>query len=509
MQLFSEKCEATLKNISLVRRSMRRALTEIRMSEELVDDLQLIVSEIAVNTIEHSKNKPTELEFRVRIRGAEVGLEIIDDGSPFDDFEDKFGIFAPELEAVKGLNTALTASGRGIELVRDFADDIVYQPGPPNHFLAWRRLSKRQPVVLIVEDEKVLAETYALGLYPTYRTIIVDTVEEALATLRLSPVDIVIADYHLTDGTGRALAETMEHDPDRLPVPVILITGDRNPEIQQEMLEIGVEAALQKPVSKQELGDHIKLALRRAERRRTSHFRHFGAAAAKLLTLTIPKRLHNFTLGHYTNVADLGSGDAMLHLTGGGRDRVILMDVMGHGLGAHSAAIALAAIARAIHAQNPARPPNVFLTDISNALFADLTLGQLISTMLVIDLMESGDVAIASAGHPTPVLVTDSGVTQIDITGPLLGFAPDVDYECKRLVLGADMRLVSFTDGLDPTSLSAGEELPEWLSSALVSVLPLDMDEAMEMLVGEVRKIIGPEPDDDWTIISLEANKDE
>ena len=504
MQLFSEKCPATLRDVSLVRRSMRRALTELRMSEELVDDLQLIISEIAVNTIEHSTQKPTEFEFRVRIRGSEVGVEIIDDASPFDNFDDKFGIFAPELQEVKGLNTALTASGRGIELVRDFADDIVYQPGPPNHFIAWRRLSKRQPSVLIVEDERILAEAYALGLYPTYRTIIVDSVEEALATLDHTTIYIVVADYHLTDGTGRVLAETMENDPDRLPVPIIMITGDNSVELRRDMLEIGVETALQKPVSKQELDDHIRLALLRSERRRTSHFRHFGAAAARLLTLKIPQQIGDFSLGHYTNVADLGSGDAMLHLTGGGRDRVVLMDVMGHGLGAHSAAIALAAIARAIHSQRRDSSPNAFLMELSNALFADLTLGQLISTMLVIDLIGNGDVEVASAGHPNPVIVRSNSVEQIDITGPLLGFAPNVDYECRKFTLQAGERLVSFTDGLDPMSLSAGEELPEWMSKALIDTLHQPLAGGMDDLLTKVRSVVGPEPDDDWTILALD-----
>lgn len=504
MQLFSEKCLATLENVSNVRRSMRRALSEVRMNDELVDDLQLIVSEIAVNTIEHSAEKPGELEFRVRIRGAEIGLEIIDDGSPFENFDDKFGVFAPELQEVKGLNTALTASGRGIELVRDFADDIVYQPGPPNHFIAWRRLSKRQPTVLIVEDESVLAETYALGLYPTYRTIIVDTIEGALATLEHTNVDIVVADYHLADGTGRILAETMETNPDSLPVPVIMITGDSNAALHREMLEIGVEVSLQKPVSKQKLEDHIKLSLRRAERRRTSHFRHFGAAAAKLLTLKVPERVGRFSLGHHTNVADLGSGDAMLHLTSTDRDRVVLMDVMGHGLGAHSAAIALAAIARAIHSQRRDVAPNLFLTELSNALFADLTFGQLISTMLVVDLKESGEIEVASAGHPNPVVVRAEGIEQVDVTGPLLGFAPNVDYDCRTFSLNEGERLVSFTDGLDPMSLSAGEELPEWMSRALIDGLQLPFTESMSALLDKVQSVVGPAPDDDWTIIALE-----
>lgn len=504
MQLFRETCAATLKDVSLMRRALRRALMEIRLAEEVVADLQVLLQEIAVNAIEHSEQKPTWLEIKVRIRGAQIGLEIIDDASPFFSFDDKYAESLPKITQIKGLNSALTACGRGIGLVRDFADSVDYQAGPPNHFIIWRELSKRQPTVLIVEDERVLAETYALGLYPTYKTIIADSVEEALASLDHVPIDLVVADYHLADGTGRTLAETMEIYPDRLPVPVILITGDRNPDVQREMLKIGVEASLQKPVSKQLLHDNIRLAIGRAERRRASHFRHFAAAASKLLTPVVPSHLRHFRLGYHSKVADLGSGDAVLHLIGDNRDRLILMDVMGHGLGAHSSAIALAAIARAIHAQNPDCAPHVFLTEISKALYADMTLGQLISTMLVIDLLEEGTIEISSAGHPPPVCVGKSGIRQIQVNGPLPGFAADADYESQSLKLSANERLVCFTDGLDPIGLSAGEEVPYWLSNAFNKAIDFSMDDAMATFVRAIQDVVGPEPDDDWTLIALE-----
>ena len=506
MQLFHEKCQPTLEAVSLLRRSLRHALTEIRLSEEVVSDLQVLLSELAVNAIEHSEKKPSQIEVKVRIRGAQVGLEIIDDASPFENFEEKFAATEPEMKEIKGLNSALTASGRGIGLVRDFADSVTYRQGPPNHFMIWRDLGKRQPTILIVEDEQVLAETYALGLYPTYKTLIADTIEEALAILDHTPIDLVVADYHLADGTGRTLAETMELYPDRLPVPVILITGDRNPDVQREMLEIGVEACLQKPVSKQELHENIRLAMGRAERRRASHFRHFAAAASKLLTPKVPSHLRDFNLGHHSKVADLGSGDAILHLSGETRDRVILMDVMGHGLGAHSGAIALAAIARALHAQNPDSPPDDFLGHMSKALFADVTLGELIATLLVVDLLDDGVVEISSAGHPPPVRVTKKSVEQIVVSGPLPGFALEADYACQSLTLAADERLICFTDGLDPIGLSAGEPLPDWLSNAFMGAASVALDEAMADCVTSVQDVVGPEPDDDWTLIALERS---
>ena len=81
-----------------------------------------------------------------------------------------------------------------------------------------------------------------------------------------------------------------------------------------------------------------------------------------------------------------------------------------------------------------------------------------------------------------------------------------MDYDCHQFSLNEGERLVSFTDGLDPKGLSAGEELPEWMSQALVDSLPSPLENGMEDLLAKVRAVIGPEPGDDWTIIALEKS---
>ncbi|MEP3671344.1 MAG: SpoIIE family protein phosphatase, partial [Hyphomicrobiales bacterium] len=83
----------------------------------------------------------------------------------------------------------------------------------------------------------------------------------------------------------------------------------------------------------------------------------------------------------------------------------------------------------------------------------------------------------------------------------------DGDYECQSLRLCAGERLVCFTDGLDPIGLSAGEKLPDWLSSAFTTAADLSMDEGMAAYVKAIQNVVGPEPEDDWTLIALEMSQ--
>ena len=122
----------------------------------------------------------------------------------------------------------------------------------------------------------------------------------------------------------------------------------------------------------------------------------------------------------------------------------------------------------------------------------------------MVDLLDQGSVEISSAGHPPPVLVSKGGSEQINCTGALPGFSLDADYESHVLSLSQSERLICFTDGLDPIGLSAGEPLPDWLANSFVSALNQPMDAAMGVYVDAVQEAVGPEPDDDWTLIAFE-----
>ena len=499
MILFSETRPATLDNMSWIRRAMRRSLGEIRLMPEAVDDIQLIVSEIGANIVRHSTDPAETLGVELVLSGSTLRLEITDDGAPFEDFETKL-----KEAGKRKTNDGDAFSGRGLYLVDEAADKIAYATGKPNRFTAWRNLANRRPTVLIVEDDETLSETYAAFLFKHFRVVQASGVESALDLAKGVSIDLIVSDFHLGDGDGSTIAETLEKDPSRLPAPVLMVTGDRDPTLHARMMAFGVEAMLQKPVGPTVLVEQVKLALQRSLRRRMSLFRHFGEAAARLHSSNIAPELRGMGICRRTKAADLCSGDAMIHCGGQNRDRILLMDLMGHGLDAHAAAIAFAAVARTVHGSNPDCKPGIFLGTIAGAINRDPALGQLLGTMIAIDILTDGRIELASAGHPPPVVLSNGEARCIEIGGPLLGFLPDAAYETAELKLQPSERLVILTDGVDPAPLSAGDPLRPWLEEAIIAGQGLSADAAIDLVVDRMGTHHGPEPEDDWTVMMFQ-----
>jgi phosphoserine phosphatase RsbU/P len=80
----------------------------------------------------------------------------------------------------------------------------------------------------------------------------------------------------------------------------------------------------------------------------------------------------------------------------------------------------------------------------------------------VLDL-ETGELALASAGHEPPLLVRADGSkpTWIECSGPLLGAFERLDVEEVRLDLGPRDRLLMFTDGVTDATSPVGERFGE------------------------------------------------
>jgi sigma-B regulation protein RsbU (phosphoserine phosphatase) len=80
----------------------------------------------------------------------------------------------------------------------------------------------------------------------------------------------------------------------------------------------------------------------------------------------------------------------------------------------------------------------------------------------VLDL-ETGELALASAGHEPPLFVGADGSkpTWIECSGPLLGAFERLDVEEVRLDLGPRDRLLMFTDGVTDATSPVGERFGE------------------------------------------------
>jgi CheY-like chemotaxis protein/anti-sigma regulatory factor (Ser/Thr protein kinase) len=501
MKLFDATRPATLEDVSWLRNAMRRELENLRMVSGLVDDLQLVVAEIATNVVVHASSPPQSLGVKIDLHGFTLRLEISDDGSPFSDFAAMWkAVGRKEL-------LANDTHGIGMALAQANLQNVTYEPGGvgiPNRLIGWRALASMRPAILIVEDDPTLLRLYSLFLRERYTLFLATSIEEAISITSTQVVDLILSDYHIGADVGTNLFKELERDPERLPVPVIMMTGDRQLDKQHQLESFGIERFLQKPLSPTLLRAEVERTLLAANRRLAGMFRYFGAGVDCLLTPPSPQQLKNAGIAHRFGNASSGGGDFLLHFRTREYDRVVLTDVMGHGLKAKAAAIAFAAAMRVVQIMATGGPGD-YLAALSKVLRRDAALSDLLATVIVVDRLRDGTVEIASAAHPAPFLVSRDDVRALTVSGPILGLLLEPEYVPLRLRLQPGERIALVTDGIEPVALAGGGGLPDSLVTCLREGCDATLDEAITAAQQWALTTLGPRPEDDWTVMLLET----
>jgi two-component system OmpR family response regulator len=101
--------------------------------------------------------------------------------------------------------------------------------------------------VLLVEDSTVLAERLAELINPIADVElvgVVDTESGAIAALKREPIDVVILDLHLKQGTGFGVMRAMSRMPHK--ARVVVLTNYDLPEYQNAALGLGASYFLDK-----------------------------------------------------------------------------------------------------------------------------------------------------------------------------------------------------------------------------------------------------------------------
>jgi DNA-binding NarL/FixJ family response regulator len=101
--------------------------------------------------------------------------------------------------------------------------------------------------VLLVEDSTVLAERLAELINPIADVElvgVVDTESGAIAALEREPIDVVILDLHLKQGTGFGVLRAMSRMPHK--ARVVVLTNYDLPEYQNAALGLGASYFLDK-----------------------------------------------------------------------------------------------------------------------------------------------------------------------------------------------------------------------------------------------------------------------
>ena len=362
-------------------------------------------------------------------------------------------------------------------------------------------LPSRRPVALAVEDDgfermRLAAILEKLG----FEVVLAADGAEALSLLTGQPPDVLITDWQLPALSGLDLCRAVRSsDPARRPYTVIVTARDRLEDMVQG-LESGADDFIAKPYRAEELSARLRSGQRLLEMRRTlvertglleqALMHHSRTREALDADLAAAARLQHQLLERATAPVE---GLSHVHLfrptrqvggdiygvasLGGGRVGFFHIDATGHGIAGalHGFAIATALLGlgrRAVEFDDPGAWVTAFngrALEVGADLGCSLVLGWL-------DLHDRRG-RLCQAGHPHPLAVARSGTVRRLGTGGLpVGAIDGAAYRSSEFVLGADERLVLYSDGVTDCVDAAGrpfgaERLERSLADSAVASL--------------------------------------
>jgi len=496
-RLLYEQRAATLADVAWLRKALTRTLTDLRLREELIFDLVLAAAEMLTNAVQHGQPQPTELFLTLDLIGSRLLLSVGDNGGAFGDFGRLWSKATRNSAFVEG------EGGRGLPLLREILKNVSYTSGPPNILSGYADLLPHQPTLLILEDDEVQLETYGQLLKRDYRILSAGSLQEGLETISQRRVDLVLADVHLGDGLGTQMLSVNCSPDSEFAVPIILISGDLRAELPREVLMQGAEFFLSKPVKIEHLRETIRLALARTARRQARLAQYFARQVNGLLTPDLPEFLGPHMARFAAGTASVGGGDLILHENCGAFERVVLMDVMGHGISAKAWAIAYASTLRVMLQAGKHESAGAFLLHVAKYLWRQSGFAEILATMMVMDVYPDGEICIACAGHPAPLVLRGGQIEPVEIGGSLIGVFAPLEYPEVRLKLQPGDKIVLFTDGLEP-HLQPGR-LGSWFATALREAANAGLPDFITSICVAAERELGPQPQDDWTILAVQC----
>lgn len=112
--------------------------------------------------------------------------------------------------------------------------------------------------ILLVDDSRVTREL--IKVYLIAKDVELQEAPdgaEALRMIRTSPPDLVLADLRMPRLDGFGLCQALQADPRLRKVPVLILTSNRDADVERRLKSVGALQVLQKPIQPQPLQDAI------------------------------------------------------------------------------------------------------------------------------------------------------------------------------------------------------------------------------------------------------------
>src|SRR5688572_22717162 len=109
------------------------------------------------------------------------------------------------------------------------------------------------PLILLVDDEEEILEFLERILQHKYTVLKTNNGEEALHALGSNAVQLIISDVMMPEMDGFELCSLIKSNVEYSHIPVILLTAKNSIQSKVQGLELGADAYIEKPFSKEHL----------------------------------------------------------------------------------------------------------------------------------------------------------------------------------------------------------------------------------------------------------------
>lgn len=448
----------TYDNMHIIRKEVSDFFQLNHVSKEHINNLLLSLTEILTNLVKHPIRKADYIEIKVDISETQANLEVLDNSTPFANFNAKCEI------ALSMLHAAVTEAkcGYGLGCILTICKKPVYlpmnsSPDNLNHFKIFQNIcstestainsKQRKKKIFLVDDDPISIQIHKRMLIDVYEIISFESAKDALAAFAHHKPDLIISDLIMPDMNGielrKALTDTKEGDM----TPFIFLSGYSDHENSPYISHLGVDDFLCKPVSSERLNTVLTRLLHRSQQIRDSVQGQFHHDITELLKPSLPKKYGKWKFVTRHAVADAGGGDFILHQQTTENLVIVLADVMGHGRQAKFFSCVYAGYLHGLFHMHTKTQDSCFLECLSQYMDGDPLLENMIMTCQCLKFFPEGYFKIASAGHPRPIHLRGNSSEMVNVSGPLLGLYKDSLYDIESINMKRGDKILFMTDG--------------------------------------------------------------
>lgn len=403
------------------------------------------------------------------------------------------------------------------------------------------RKEAQRPLILVVDDEPAVRELLLaiLRTDSTYDLLGAKDAQEARRVLASRPIDLVVADLVMPGEGGLELMDWCRRECST--TDWIILSGRGTFEDVVKALHLGAYEFIPKPLmgpeallipvrnvlERRRMGEERLRLLADLEsqnqqlNRRVSQLEEAcrllcrqhetidddlrrAEKIQRALLPTTPPSLGNFAVDTVYRPSRTVGGDLYDVVRLDERHAAIYVsDAAGHGVSAAMLAVLLKHRINLTDEQHKLLPPRVVLSRVNRHIHSECRKPGLFVTLVycLLDL-ETGVVTLASAGHPSLILLRAGGQQEtIAATGPALGISPDAEYSQRTITMSRGDRLLLYTDGAFE---GLHDNSPQEELAPLVAGLEGDGWERLHELLAELTKRRhGAAAEDDMTFLML------